>query len=193
MLEKLVSVRPAESRMTGSLYLRPLRKPKPTLWYSTQPVGEAKIKQFMKVIAEKAGLSGKGKRYTNHSVRKTLVRKLQKGGISNDKITAITGHKSEQSIAYYAATDLDDHQSISHIISKDQRQHEPPTSALDIQLPPRQPLQPLPLFGENNSSRPAFVFTGCTVNICARNDQQQQSSECIPKKRRVFIESDEDD
>ena len=149
------------------------------------------IKQFMKVIAGKAGLSDKGKRYTNHSVRKTLVCKLQKSGVPNDKITVITGHKSEQSIAYYADTDLDDHQSINHIISKDQQQ--PPASALDTQLPARPPLQPLPSFGENNSSRPAFVFTGCTVNICTDSEVQQKSSACTRKRTRVFIESDEDD
>ena len=69
----------------------------------------------MKTIAKKAGLDNSGKRFTNHSVRKTLVRKLQKGG--NDKITAITGHKSEQSIAEYADTDLEDHRRISLLIS----------------------------------------------------------------------------
>ena len=54
MLEKLISVRPAESLLNSPLYLRSLRKPRPTLWYSMQPVGETKIKQFMKTIGMKA-------------------------------------------------------------------------------------------------------------------------------------------
>ena len=121
MLQMLISVRPAESRMSGPLYLRPLKKPRPGIWYSLQPIGEGKIKEFMKTITKNAGISEKGKRFTNHSVRKTLVCKLQKGGVSNDKITAITGHKNEQSIADYADTDLDDHKNISLIISQNQQ------------------------------------------------------------------------
>ena len=35
---------------------------------------------------------------TNHSVRKTLVKKLKKAGVSNTEIIAITGHKSEDSL-----------------------------------------------------------------------------------------------
>ena len=71
----------------------------------------------MKTMAKKAGLDNSGKRFTNHSVRKTLVRKLQKEGVPNDKITAITGHKSEQSIAEYTDTDLEDHRRITLLIS----------------------------------------------------------------------------
>jgi len=34
--------------------------------------------------------------------------KLQKAGVSNNKIIAITGHKSEESIKHYAEMDLED-------------------------------------------------------------------------------------
>ena len=128
--------RPAKFRTCGPLYLRPLKKPQPALWYSEQPVGKSKIKEFMKTIAKKAGLDNSGKRFTNHSIRKTLVRKLQKGGVSNDKITAITGHKSEQSIAQYADTDLEDHRKISLLISHNAAapQAAPLPSLMDISL-----------------------------------------------------------
>ena len=72
----------------------------------------------MKEIAKCAGLEATNKRFTNHSVRKTTVRKLQKGGVSNDKITAITGHKNEQSLREYTDTDLDDHYKMSAPLSK---------------------------------------------------------------------------
>ena len=48
-----------------------------------------------------------GKRFTNYSVRKTYIAK------GRCAITAITGHNSEQSIAEYADSDLEDHQKIS--------------------------------------------------------------------------------
>ncbi len=89
LLLLLISKRPPQLSTSGRLYLRPLKKPRSSLWYSTQPVGESKLKEYMK---KKAGISETGKRFTNHSVCKTLVRKLQKSGVSNDKITTITGH-----------------------------------------------------------------------------------------------------
>ena len=123
----------------------------------------------MKTIAKKAGLDNSGKRFTNQSIRKTLVRKLQKGGVSNDKITAITGHKSEQSIAQYADTDLEDHRKISLLISHNAAAPQPtvPHSSKYRQPTPlsflngRQPLQPI----QQVVNSPMFIFSGCTVNI----------------------------
>ena len=57
------------------------------------------------------------KHFTNHSFWKTTVRKLQKAGVSNDNIIAITGHKAEQSIKAYVDTDLEDHRHISTVVS----------------------------------------------------------------------------
>ena len=54
---------------------------------------------------------------TNHSVRKMLVKKLKKAGISNTEIIAITGHKSEDSLKHYDEVDIDDHHRISRCIS----------------------------------------------------------------------------
>ena len=63
----------------GPLYLRPLPQPKGAVWYSKQPVGINTINRYMKDIAEKAGLGDSGKNITNHSTRKTLVKKLKAG------------------------------------------------------------------------------------------------------------------
>ena len=49
-------------------------------------------------ISNLAGLDCTNKKFTNHSLQKTTVRKLQKAGISNDKIAAITGHCNKQSL-----------------------------------------------------------------------------------------------
>ena len=89
-------------------------------WYSVQPVGVNRIDRFMRLIAQRGELDVTNKNFTNHSVRKTtVIGKLQKaGGASNDKIIAITGHKNEQSIKYYADTDLDDQKSISRKLSR---------------------------------------------------------------------------
>ena len=115
-----------------------------SLWYSIQKVGEATIKTYMKTIIRNGGIDTDGCRFTNHSIRKTTVRKLQKAGISNDKIASITGHKSEETLRDYAATDMEDHKKISNILSA-----KPALAVLcnTVQTVPQasmcQPLQPL--------------------------------------------------
>ena len=107
ILEKVISKRPRKLAQTGPLYLTPLQKFKGRdVWYSEAPLGVNKIDGFMKTMAALAGLDTTNKKFTNHCVRKTLVRKLQKHGISNDKIASITGHSNEQSLRDYADTDL---------------------------------------------------------------------------------------
>ena len=76
------------------------------------------IDTYMKYTAMQGGLDLTNKRFTNHSVRKTTVCKLQKAGVSNDKIAAVTGHRNEQSLRSYSNADLEDHhQGISKILS----------------------------------------------------------------------------
>ena len=120
-----------------------------SLWYSEQPVGESKLKKFIKTTVKKVGLDSSAKRFTNYSIQKTLVCKLQKGGVPNGKITAITGYKSEQSIAQYADTDLEEHQIISLLISHNVAQPTVPPSSpynqpeLLFYLNEHQPLLPI--------------------------------------------------
>ena len=118
LLEKLLSKRPESLKTSGPLYLTPLRNyADKEVWYSITPVGVNTINNYMKRIATEGKLNGTGKRLTNHSIRKTVVKKLQKQGISNDKIMAITGHKSEQSLRSYAEMDENDHADISRALS----------------------------------------------------------------------------
>ena len=56
----------------------------------------------MKNIAKLGNLDITNKKFTNHSIRKTTVCKLQKAGVSNDKIMAVTGHRNEMSLKAYS-------------------------------------------------------------------------------------------
>lgn len=87
-------------------------------WYSETPVGVNKINLFLKNMTVEAGLSTTSKHFTNHSIRKTTVEKLQIAGVLNDNIASITGHKNEKSLKDYAETDIDDHVAISIILSQ---------------------------------------------------------------------------
>jgi len=78
----LLALRGFALKQSGPLYLRPLEKPKRDVWFSTQPVGVNKINSYVKELATLGGLECTNKRFTNHSVRKTTVHKLQKAGVS---------------------------------------------------------------------------------------------------------------
>ena len=97
-----------------------------TVWYTLSPVGINQIDHFMRTMTKLAGLETTQKNFMNHSVQKTLVRKLQKSGISNDKIASITGHSSEQSLRDYADTDIADHAKMSKILSSHSHPPQPP-------------------------------------------------------------------
>lgn len=110
-------------------------------WYSETPVGVNKINSFLKNMTVEAGLSTTSKHFTNHSIRKTTVEKLQIAGVLNDNIASITGHKNEKSLKDYAETDIDDHVAISIILSQPVTTqpygpfHMQPPSIRYVQLP----------------------------------------------------------
>ena len=89
---------------------------------------------------------------TNHSIRKATVRKLQRAGYSNDKIASITSHKSEQTLRYYAETDMIEYKQICHTLSasgqpsalQNNTNSSTPTSYHEIQQFETQPHQHTP-------------------------------------------------
>ena len=70
-------------------------------------------------MAVAASLDVTKKHYTNHSIRKTTVKKLKKAGVSVTEIMAITGHKNQQSLTDYDELDDDDHLRLSRILSSE--------------------------------------------------------------------------
>ena len=121
------------------------------------------------------------------SVRKTTVRKLQKAGVSNDKIISITGHKTEQSIKAYVDTDLEDHRYISTLLSNQRPQVE--KSMLANAQPWHEPHSLAPQFGFYNCS----VYFGSTCSSSQTNTQVSTMCAVQPKKRRIIIESDSEE
>jgi len=102
-------------------------------------------------MAAAAGLDVTKKHYTNHSIRKTTVKKLKKAGVSATEIMAITGHKNQQSLANYNELD-EDHMRLSRILSSEKlaASKQPAQVSLPehtIVMPPTlchlQPLNPL--------------------------------------------------
>ena len=67
------------------------------VWYNAKPIGVNKLDGMMKDINRAAELS---KAYTNHSVRATAITLWSNAGVQNRHIMAISGHRSEQSLAH---------------------------------------------------------------------------------------------
>ena len=68
------------------------------IWYDAKPIGVNKLENMMKSISEASKLS---KVYTNHCVRATAITLWSNAGMQNRHIMAISGHRSEQSLAHY--------------------------------------------------------------------------------------------
>lgn len=149
---------------SGPLYLTPLRKEPQwsdaNVRYSRSALGVNQIDRFMESIATKAGLDVTNNRFTNHSLQKTIVTKLRKAGVTCREIMAITGHKSEQSLADYDALDLNDHRHLGEVLGGVVPDPPQPVLAREHALIPQSSFNPHTL-----SSIP-FVFQNCTVNNC---------------------------
>ena len=68
------------------------------VWYDARPIGVNKLDNMIENISEEAKLL---KAYTNHSVRATAITLWSNAGVQNRHIMAISGHRSEQSLAHY--------------------------------------------------------------------------------------------
>ncbi len=79
------------NRKYEALYLRPRINYSPGLWFQDMAIGVKKFQGFVKEIITKAGLDGY---FTNHSLRSTAVTCLYQGGVKEQVITEITGHRS---------------------------------------------------------------------------------------------------
>ena len=198
LLELLISKRPDELKNSGPLYLKPLDTPINEVWYTTQPVGMHTIDTYMKYIAMQGGLDLTNKKFTNHSVRKTTVHKLQKAGVSNDKIAAITGHRNEQSLRAYSNADSDDHQGISGILSST-RSHYPFQNVANIPQSHCNLLQANSHIGSgpfSSSINDKYHFSNCIVYFGFPSTPAMETPGQSPnqpyKKRRVIIDSDSD-
>ena len=201
--EALISKRPAEMQAHGLLYLVPLRKerdwPKAKVWFSRQAVGVNGINQFMKNIAKEGELDVTSKNFTNHSVRKTTVKKLKKAGASSRDIMAITGHRNEQSLADYDDLDLDDHLHLGEILSGKKHSsnalvaanhHQPVSSLSPNPVSTTFPQAPM-VFNNCNVTFGSTTFTSFSQSQSSYDHSQSRSSH-HQRKRPCIIYSDSD-
>ena len=115
LLKTFLSHRPEEMKNSGPFYLAVIERPKSQVWYKRQRMGIHSINSFMKSMAAQAEIEDK--RLTNHSARKTLVKKLKAANQPRSAIIGVTGHTNERSLADYEEGDENEQRLISSIIS----------------------------------------------------------------------------
>ena len=114
---KFLSRRPSEIRTTGPLYLSCVSNPSSQVWYKRQPMVVKKLNDMMKTVIKGTTLEDSWKTFSNHSARKTVVKKLKTAGLERSSIVKVTGHRKEKSLDDYDEGDENEQRLLSHTIS----------------------------------------------------------------------------
>lgn len=162
--------RPSAMRTTGPLYLSCLPNPSSQVWYKKQPMGENKINTMMKSIIDGTTLEDSSKSFSNHSARKTVVKKLKTAGLERSSIVKVTGHRNEKSLDYYDEGDENEQRQLSHTISSTRNINSlaSVSTTNSSNFNPFLPDAP----GSSNFNQAAFAFQMPNY-ISGQNDQRQ--------------------
>ena len=114
--KKFLSKRPPTMRDNGPFYLSTINNPvNHNVWYKTTPLGENSLNTIMKTMVERCSLNSAN--LTNHSTRKTVVKKLKSTGFNKAEIINITGHSSAKGLDPYDEGDDIEQQKMSNSIA----------------------------------------------------------------------------
>jgi len=116
LFESYLSKRPEDLKLSGPFYLACIDNPTTSdVWYKKSRMGKTSISKIMKENSPLQDMCPE-KRLSNHSVRKTVVRKLKAKGVPKSEIITITGHRQEQSVEAYDFGNEDELRQLSNII-----------------------------------------------------------------------------
>ena len=121
-----VSKRDNSCKDKGRFYLYPIMDGShhfSGVWYTLNPLGKTKIASFLKDIIAGTSVAQSGKKLSNHSGRKTLVKKLQTAGIPDTSIIKVTGHTHTDGLNAYDKEDETEFQRLTNALQ--QRQTNP--------------------------------------------------------------------
>ena len=92
--KKFLACRPPEMQTPESpLYLAAIKDPKSDdMWFKRQQLGENTLGIFMNVMSKAAGLTG---RFTNNSVRGTMISTLRRENVQPLNIIGLSGRKND--------------------------------------------------------------------------------------------------
>ena len=136
LLKNYLSKRPEDLKLSGPFYLACIDNPTKTdVWYKKSRMGKNTISKIMKSMKENSPLHEMcpDKRLSDHSVRKTVVRKLKAKGVPKSEIITITGHRQEQSVEAYDSGNEDEQRKLCNMIDGKEIQFNQTTSRGSLQ------------------------------------------------------------
>ena len=98
--------RPAEMMGEDSpfyLAINHRRRAEDAVWYARVPLGKNTLGNMLKIACQRAGIAGQK---TNHSARKTCVKRALETGCPREFVAQLTGHKNVNSLENYAEADV---------------------------------------------------------------------------------------
>ena len=172
LFKSYLAKRPEDVKLSGPFYLACIGNPTKTdVWYKKSRMGKNAISRIMATMKENSPLQEMcpDKRLSNHSVRKTVVRKLKASGVPKSEIITITGHRQEQSVEAYDSGNEGEQRQLSNVIDGKEIQFNQTTSGV--------PLQSLIQSSAAVSSGHVYNFHNCSVVI---NQGQAHASSSMP-------------
>ena len=76
-------------------------------------VGHNKLSKTVKQLTDKLEIQGY---FTNHSLHRTCATRLYQGGVDDQRIMAVTGHRSTNGVKVYKEISHQQHEEITKII-----------------------------------------------------------------------------
>lgn len=101
LYKKYISHRP-QSTKTKAFYLRALNQPRGDIWYADQPIG---VNTIALVVKNLMNYKDDSNFYTNHSLRRTAVCRMNHAGIDIESIKKRTGHNTNEGVMAYDVVD----------------------------------------------------------------------------------------
>ena len=153
------------------------------------------INSMMKYLISHSPLQNSKKPLANHSVRKTLVKKLKQQQAPKSEITSIAGHNREAGLDVLASGDEVQQKQLSHFIDNNQ----PTASKTKYSIFPNNPIIQNPSFSfipnddqfyQIISVNDSFSFNNYALHFHVNNQLLNVSSSVDnPRKRRRIIYS----
>ena len=115
MLRFYLCKRPVHLRNSGPFYLGVKHNVAvdDKVWFISSPMGKNKISSIMKNMIKDTSINGTDRKITNHSGRKTSVKKMKRAALPEDSIIKITGHNNTVGLRAYDEGDLGEFRSLS--------------------------------------------------------------------------------
>lgn len=131
-------------------------------------------------------MSAPKKKLTNHSARKTVVKKLKSSGIPKCEIKNITGHNSEQGLDDYDSGDENEQKIMSNIID-----NAKPASTSRKVLHPLSSVQTQ----SRSASSHFYNFSHCnvTLNVAGNHSLQSSLSQSKRAYKRIMVQDSDSD